>query len=244
MKRRAQQNMLLVAASCAATLALVSTVNLSCGSVKEACAQDCPDVATLQQDIADLQQAVEALQSSQTDLEDQVEAFASSQIGRWQLVSRAELTAATAEHEFSGLAGDDDVEYMVRGLVMGATGQVRVELPSIASGMRTQRVSGRDSTASAFSNSSGMPNLIVGFAATTEAPQIVRFEGVLNAASGRPRTWLGISSEIETTTPSLSTDAISGYWSDTSSEVTRIIIGVSEGTLGPGTVLELYRRAH
>ena len=244
MQKRAHQNLLLVAASCAATLALVSTVNLSCGSVKEACAQDCPDVATLEQDINALQQAVAALESSQTNLEDRVEDFASSQVGRWQLISRAELTAATAEHEFSGLAGDDDVEYLVRGLVIGATGQVRVELPSLASGMRTQRVSGRDSAAGAFSNSSGMPNLIVGFNATTEEPEVVRFEGVLNAASGRPRTWLGISSEMETTTPSLSTDAVSGYWSDTSSEVTRIVIGVSEGTLGPGSTLELYRRAH
>jgi hypothetical protein len=241
MKKRAHQNVLLVAASCAATLALVSTVNLSCGDVKDACAQECPDVATLEQDVDALQQTVAALQSAQTDLATQVEDLASSQVGRWQLISRAELTAATAEHEFSGLAGDDDVEYLVRGLIVGATGQVRVELPSVASGARTQRVSGRSSTASAFSNSG---NVIVGFNATTEEPQVVRFEGVLNAASGRPRTWLGISSEIETTTPSLSTDAISGYWSDTSSEVTRIVIGVSEGTLGPGTVLELYRRAH
>jgi len=233
-----------VAASCAATLALVSTVNLSCGDVKEACAQDCPDVATLEQDIDALQQSVAALQTAQTDLETQVEGLASSQVGRWQLISRAELTAATAEHEFTGLAGDDDVEYLVRGLVTGATGQVRVVLPSIDSGARSQRVSGRDSAASAFSNSSGLPHIIVGFHATTADPQVVRFEGVLNAASGRPRTWLGISSEIETTTPSLSTDAISGYWSDTSSQVTSIVIGVSEGTLGPGTVLELYRRAH
>jgi hypothetical protein len=244
MKKRAHRNLLLVAASCAATLALVSTVNLSCGSVKKACAQDCPDVATLEQDIDALQEAVAALQTSQTDLENQVADFASSQVGRWQLISRAELAAATAEHEFSGLDGDDDVEYLVRGLVVGATGQVRVQLPTVSSGARSQRVSGRDSAASAFSNSSGMPNLIVGFNATTAEPEIVRFEGVLNAASGRPRTWLGISSEMETTTPSLSTDAVSGYWPDTSSQVTRIVIGVSEGTLGAGTVLELYRRAH
>lgn len=51
--------MILVAAtSCAATLAFVTTVNLSCGVVKPACADQCGDFKALQDKVASLEAAL------------------------------------------------------------------------------------------------------------------------------------------------------------------------------------------
>jgi hypothetical protein len=57
---------LMVATSCAATLALVATVNVSCGMVKvaPACADQCPDLTVLQDRISTLEASVAALRGA------------------------------------------------------------------------------------------------------------------------------------------------------------------------------------
>jgi hypothetical protein len=50
-----QRAVLVAAASCAATLAFVTTVNLSCGSVRPACADQCSDLQALQDRIGALE---------------------------------------------------------------------------------------------------------------------------------------------------------------------------------------------
>jgi hypothetical protein len=53
------RSILLVAAtSCAATLAFVTTVNISCGVVKPACADQCDGFEALQNKIASLEAAL------------------------------------------------------------------------------------------------------------------------------------------------------------------------------------------
>jgi hypothetical protein len=80
MKPTLHRRVALVASSCAATLALVATVNLSCGSVrtKDACAQGCPDVAELQEDLVALEQEHATLQQSHAALAAKVEALEES----------------------------------------------------------------------------------------------------------------------------------------------------------------------
>lgn len=242
MSSQVRRSLVLIVTSCAATLALVATVNVSCGnvSVKDACAQDCPDVATLEDRLATLEGTVTTLMNNQADLQSQVTDLVAARSGRWQLIDRRELTAAASQVEFAGLDGEDDVEYLVRGTVLGASDGLELSLPSVGGGSRTQRVSGRGSAASAFSNAG---SVFLAFKATTENPEVVRFEGVLHARTGQIRTWLGNTAEMETTTPSLSTDVVSGYWSDTTSEVTSIVIAPFSGTIAGGSVFELYRRA-
>ena len=67
---RSYRNAILVAATtCAGTLALVATVNLSCGGVvPRACAADCPDVAALQTDIMALKDRVKLVEDSAASL--------------------------------------------------------------------------------------------------------------------------------------------------------------------------------
>jgi hypothetical protein len=50
---------LVAATSCAATLAFVTTVNISCGVVKPACADQCGDFMALQDRVASLEKALE-----------------------------------------------------------------------------------------------------------------------------------------------------------------------------------------
>lgn len=66
------RNAILVAATtCVGTLALVATVNVSCGTVvPRACAADCPDLTTLQADIVTLQADIVALQGKVKLVED------------------------------------------------------------------------------------------------------------------------------------------------------------------------------
>jgi hypothetical protein len=66
------RNAILVAATtCVGTLALVATVNVSCGTVvPQACAADCPDLTTLQADIVTLQADIAALQGKVKLVED------------------------------------------------------------------------------------------------------------------------------------------------------------------------------
>lgn len=51
---------LVAATSCAATLAFVSTVHISCGAVPPACADQCADLAMLQEKVAALEASVSA----------------------------------------------------------------------------------------------------------------------------------------------------------------------------------------
>ena len=61
--RISRQAILTAAVSCAATLAFVTTANVSCGSVvRNACADQCPDLAPLQDKIAELETKLTALQ--------------------------------------------------------------------------------------------------------------------------------------------------------------------------------------
>ena len=67
------RNAILVAATtCVGTLALVATVNVSCGAVvvPRACAADCPDLTMLQADIATLQADIATLQGKVKLVED------------------------------------------------------------------------------------------------------------------------------------------------------------------------------
>lgn len=64
--RSSRSAVLLIATSCAATLALVATVNTSCGAVQvpSACADQCADVAALQDRIAALEGTLTTLQQT------------------------------------------------------------------------------------------------------------------------------------------------------------------------------------
>ena len=52
------RTILVAAASCAATLAFMTTVNISCGVVKPACADQCGDFKALQDKVATLEAAL------------------------------------------------------------------------------------------------------------------------------------------------------------------------------------------
>lgn len=179
--------------------------------------------------IAELQRAVRAIVSER------------ERPALWQLIERIELESAATTVAFENLSGDSDVEYLLRGRVIdesNTASAIALRPNGETSTFRTQSIRGSATTATASTNTV----LYVG--RTLAEDGVSTFEGTFFAKTGSLRVWQGVCSANETTTPTTVAEVRTGYWTNTTDEITSlVIVSPATGGFGIGSEFALYRRA-
>jgi hypothetical protein len=161
--------------------------------------------------------------------------------GRWELVRREEVTVARAEVTFTGLNGDADREYLIRGLLVDAhasssTYQLRI---NGGAGTRSHRLVSSGTSVSA-ANVASQIQIATG---TTDTDLVARFEGVLLAKTGSWRMYSGRTGTHRAATEPVIQDLFEGVWTDSTTLITSLGVLRTSNTMAAGSWVELWRRA-
>lgn len=176
------------------------------------------------------------------ELQSRVLGLPTAGLGVWEHVETKTLTANATEVGFANLRGNTDVEYMLRAYIFSkstAGGFIELRPNQLSTNTRHQRLSGIGTGASA---SSGTILAIARLLTVSSA--VVTLDGTFYARTGGLRVWRGFVNAAESSTPSTYAEMRTGYWSDTTTEVTSLLLVSSvTNALGKGSEFVLYRRA-
>ena len=176
------------------------------------------------------------------ELQDEVRKLSSPRgLPPWELIQHKRLTEAATEVGFSGLRGNTDIEYLLRGYVIVPTttaGGIQLRPNGATTNLRGQGIRGSGSTATA---SAGTNDIAV--ARTLAVAGVSTFEGTFYVRAGDLRTWQGVCGVHETSTPETVAETRTGRWADTTTEVTSLLlVAPTTGGFGAESEFSLYRR--
>lgn len=157
------------------------------------------------------------------------DSYSGSTSGGFVLTDVQTVASATTSVTFTGLNGNTDIVYLLIGRIKNATG----------GGVRYDWLPNNLSTGQAsFRGASSYATLVLGELA---ANGYVTFQATIAAQANPhsvafPRTYEGSTSEV-TTVPAATGGAIGGIWTDTSTNMTSIVVtasvasGIAEGSM-------------
>ncbi len=162
--------------------------------------------------------------------------------GPWEPLRRYAVApgASVTDIVFTGLQGDAEVEYLLRGYIAhdGTGGFVKLTPNSASTGLAETRLRGDGTSASSGSGTSA-----IRVARLTTGGDVSTFDGTLFVKTGQPRLWQGLSTAWSTAAAGYSVEAYGGFWTNTTENVTSLTLGQSgAGTFDEGTYIDLYRR--
>lgn len=158
----------------------------------------------------------------------------------WELVERKTLTSAATSVTFSGLNGNTDVEYKLRGYVVDDSGS-NANMALYPNGATTNADGQRLTGTGAAAGGSVATEMLVGL--FRPDAEVSYFEGTLWAKAGSVRTYRGTAGNYDVGAPKLYAETIAGCWSDTSTNITSLELSGPSSAFGAGTQISLYRRA-
>ncbi len=168
----------------------------------------------------------------------------------WTLEAETTLTESTTSIQFSGLNGDDAVNYMLIGNAIVASGEA-IYLHYGFNGDSTlsygrQDIEGTGSTVTAARNTGqGSMRFITVQGSTNTSDGVGFFRTILHAKTGSERKVMSVSINGGVTSVSRIYE-IAGVWGDTSSTLTSIEITYGGGTtlyMSTNTTIQLWKRA-